>query len=185
MRKFTVAPDVEHSGAITIAFVKNLQSAETTPVFQKYDLINLDPSRWYPASRFMDALNELAESDDFSSTMIAIGLEIAKQVPMGSDGVDPSFEDALVLWDKFYQRAHRGENCDIGGITLDKVAEYHYKTIHTHIYPDDFSYGIAYGLARRYLPKATNFKVFFDADAKQRDRDGAASTIIHVTWSPM
>lgn len=42
-------------------------------------------------------------------------------------------------------------------------------------------YGYIYGLARRTLPKNTQFKVSYDPD-ETRQENGGQNTIIHLTW---
>ena len=87
----------------------------------------------------------------------------------------------LMRWDDMYQMLHR--NADVGGITVEKIAEKHYKTSHTVIYPDDMSYGVLFGFARRFLPPGTPFKVYYDPEIPPRDRGGEQdATIIHIEW---
>jgi hypothetical protein len=51
------------------------------------------------------------------------------------------------------------------------------------VYPDDMSYGILYGYARRFLPPGTKFKVYYDPDVLPRDQGGSENyTIIHISW---
>ncbi|MEP7284317.1 MAG: hypothetical protein ABI947_00955, partial [Chloroflexota bacterium] len=60
----------------------------------------------------------------------------------------------------------------------DKV---YYKSVHQHVYPDDLTYGVAYGLAKRWLPQGTRFKVYYDEAVPSLDRGGSVTTI-HIEW---
>ncbi|GAB4512243.1 MAG: hypothetical protein OHK0046_11480 [Anaerolineae bacterium] len=180
MRKFTSPPGLELAGYMTMTFVNNLQSVETTPVLARHGLANLDPNGWYPASKFMDALNELTHHDNRSANFVAIGLEVGKATPFPPDV--RTLEDALLGWDKAYKSVHRNHHNDIGSVKLQKVSPSHFKTIHDHLYPDDFSYGIIYGFAQRFLPQSVFFKVYYDLDLPRRDIDNADQTVIHIEW---
>lgn len=182
MRILTAPANVELIGFMTMAFISNLQSSETLPVFQKHGLGSVEPYNWYSATTFMDALNELAEHDNLSSNLIAIGMEVGKNVPVPPDNPNPTLEEMLYGWDVAYTSLHRNHHDNIGGIAVEKVAEKHYKTIHTHLYPDDMSYGIAYGYARRFLPKGTSFNVFYEPNVPRLDEGDGKNTIIHVKW---
>jgi hypothetical protein len=157
-----------------------LQADETKPIMAKYGLDNLEPEKWYPAHLWMDALNELSKMPNVSSNFVAIGMEIGKIVPMPPDMPNPTLGQVLMIWDGLYQYLHR--NGDAGQIKCEKVSDQHYKTIHTDLYPDEFSYGILYGYARRFLPPRTPFKIYFDPNLPRRDANNAAMTVIHTSW---
>jgi len=78
-----------------------------------------------------------------------------------------------------YYLQYRGG--DIGYVKTDKIADTHLTTTHIHLYPDDFTYGLAYGMARHWLPSDTRFKVYYDEKVPRRDMSGDV-TIIHVAW---
>jgi hypothetical protein len=180
MRKLTCSPTVEVLGVNLSAYFSNLQGEETTPIVRKYGVDNPIPDKWYPAHLLLDAINELMELPNFSFNFVAIGMEIGRICPMPPDLKDPSLGEVLEVWDGIYQSIHR--NGDVGIIRCEKVDDKHYRTIHTDVYPDDFTYGIIYGYARRFLPPGTRFKVFYDSGITPRDRGGNGPTIIHVTW---
>lgn len=180
MRKLTCDPKLETLGQNLVAFVDNLQGIETGPIMRKHGLVDINPTGWYPARMLLDALNEMAEKSNTSSNLTAIGLKIGEIVPFA--GIEnPTLEQALSLWNDIYQGLHR--NADAGSIRCEKVSETHWKTIHSVIYPDDLSYGVLYGYGRRFLPKGTHFKVFYDENEKARDYGGTGETsIIHIAW---
>jgi hypothetical protein len=182
MRNLTAPANVELIGFMTMAFISNLQSSETLPVFQKHGLGSVEPDGWYRATTFMDAMNELAEHENLSSNLIAIGMQVGKTVPVPPDDPNPTLEIMLYGWDEAYSSLHRNHNGNIGSIVAEKVTDKHYKTTHTHLYPDDMSYGIAYAYARRFLPKGASFKVYYEPNVRRLDEGGGKSTIIHINW---
>ena len=94
---------------------------------------------------------------------------------------NPTLEEVLLRWNDMYQSLHRG--ADIGGIVIEKIGDTHYKTTHTVIYPDDLSYGVLYGYARRFLPPGTRFMVYYDEEVIPRDQGGQDGyTIIYISW---
>jgi hypothetical protein len=180
MRKFTCPPDAEVLGQNIRAWAENLQGEDTTPIMQKYGLVNVDPNGWYSVKALMDAMNEIVSNPNSSPNMVAIGLEIGRIVPMPPDMPDPTLGQVLMMWNGIYQYLHR--NGDVGAINVEKMSETHYKVTFTDLYPDDFSYGIMYGYARRFLPRGTRFKVFYDEAVTPRDQGGTGATVIHLKW---
>ncbi|HLA42125.1 MAG TPA: hypothetical protein VJZ27_01745 [Aggregatilineales bacterium] len=182
MRTLTCPPGTEIIGTTLLGFSQNLQSDDVKPVMEKHGVVNLDPMGWYPAQMLLDALNDIAAYSNFSTNMVAIGMKIGEIVPVPPElGEKPSLEDVLMIWDDLYQGLHR--NTDVGGITIEKVHDNYFKTFHTVIYPDDMSYGVLYGYARRFLPVSTHFTVFYEPDVTPRDKGGDGdATVISVKW---
>jgi hypothetical protein len=181
MRVLTSPEGAETRGINVKAYFENLTKKQTESVAAKYNLANVDPEGWVPSCDFIGALNELAHSNDYLSTLVAIGLEIGTITPVAPGIENPTLEQVLMGWDAIYQYLHR--NADVGKIVCEKVDDKHFKLTFTDLYPDDFSYGILYGYGRRMLPPGTSFKVFYDQEIKPRDRGGEhGKTIIHITW---
>ncbi len=90
MRKLAAPDGVQLLGAMTTTFANNLQSVETEPIFSRHGLTNLDPNQWYSANDFLEVLNELATMENFSSNMVAIGMEVGKTVPLPPDMENPT-----------------------------------------------------------------------------------------------
>lgn len=180
MRHFTCSPSIELRGQNIMAFVHNLQDAETRPIMEKYGLVDLDPKKWYPFIKWLNALNEIAQHPNMVSNFVAIGMEIGRIVPVPPNLTDPQIGDILMAWDGIYQYLHR--NGDVGRIVSERLADNHYRVTTTDLYPDDMDYGIMYGYARRFLSPGTDFTVYYDPDLPRRDHDGADKTVIHLTW---
>ncbi|GIK67440.1 MAG: hypothetical protein BroJett018_52340 [Chloroflexota bacterium] len=179
MRKLTCPPEAEVLGAMSNIFVENLLGDVTAPIFKKYGLMNINLDKWYPLHPILSAFNELAQIPDVTSNMVAIGMKFGEAMPL-DDQVRP-FETLLMGWDEGYQMHHRG--ADVGRIWIEKVTHTHFKTFYTIVYPDNFSYGVLYGFAKRFLPKGTNFTVFYDPDVPARDYGGTTDyTVIHLKY---
>jgi hypothetical protein len=182
MRKLVCPPGLETIGINLSAFYDNLQGENTKPVMEKHGVMNIDPQKWYPAQKLLDALNELSDMPDFMGNMVAIGKKIGEITPIPPEiSEKPTLPQVLNIWDGLYQYLHR--NGDAGQIVIEKVSDSHYRTGHSVLYPDDLSYGVAYAFARRFLPPKTGFKVYYDTEHPIRDYGGAGEfSYIHIKW---
>ena len=179
MRVLTCDQKLELLGLNLRAFIDNLQADEINPVLEKYGLTQVEPMKWYSAAQWLSALNDLQQEVNMTSNLVAIGMEIGRTSPM-PPGSNPTLPEVLSIWnDALYQPLFR--NGDPGTISLEKISDRHYVSIHKHLWPDDFSYGIAYGFARRFLPPKTAFRVAYDQNMPRMD-EGGQSTRIHVEW---
>lgn len=178
MRNLTCPPTLEYLGVFVKAYIMNIQGDETKPVMEKYGLVDLDPEAWYPAHKWMSALNELGRLPNFTQNLVAIGMEIGKELPMPPGMENARLEQVLMTLDGFYQAAHR--NGDAGQILSEKLSDKHYRISFTDIYPDDMSYGIMYALVKRFIPPKTHFKVDYDHDTTARDKGGTGATVMHI-----
>lgn len=179
MRHLTCDPQAETLGIHFLAFFQNLRDDQTRPIMEKYGLVNVQRDEWIATQVMMNALNDLAKDPDFSSGLVAIGIEIGKRIVFPPAIVD--LDAALEAWDASYHAVHRGG--EVGHKQAVKVDDRHYRIVLTDVYPDDFNYGIIYGFGGRFLPPGSDFTVFYDADVKPRDRGGEAGhTDIHIRW---
>jgi hypothetical protein len=177
MRHLTCDPNAEVIGAAAQAYLENVRSESTKPLLEAHDLGTIDADKWYSVQSVLDVLNDLAQQPDVMSNFVAIGLKIAEKafIPPQITQLD----QILMGLNDVYQMNHR--NGDVGYMETEKVGDTHYK-LHLHdVYPDDFTYGILYGFARRFLPQGTQFTVTYENPAIGRDR-GGSETIIHVEW---
>jgi hypothetical protein len=182
MRHLTAPKGLEIMGSMSNTFVENLQSAETRPIFEKYDLVDMDPFAFFQAQRFLDAVNELGQRANLSANLIAIGMEVGKMMPTPEGKPNPTLEDMFRAWNGTYQGMHRNHHNDIGGMQVEKISDRHIKMTHTHIYPDDLIYGMTYAYCRRFLPKGTAFKVYYEPDMPRMDEGEGDKTVLHISW---
>lgn len=181
MRHLTCDPDAEVLGRTILLLLRGLNTARLYPLLEKHSLLDIQPEEWYSCRDWLGFINELAETAGFTGigSLVAIGLKIAEYQIVPPELENASLGQMLEMWDKVYQMNHRG---DVGTIETVKISDTHYKCIHKNVYPDDLHYGVAYGMARRYLPPGTEFTVKYDEDILAMDR-GGDQTIIHVMWS--
>jgi hypothetical protein len=174
------SPDHEFPGQILIDLANAVGSEEIMPYFEKHGLTHIDPKAWYPQQKLCDIYNDMEASK--AGTMfdfVSIGMKEAEQAI-----VPPSFQSLPLLSilqgvGAVFKLNNRGK--DTGEIKCEIVTDRHVKMILRVVTPDTLWYGIFYGYVRRFVPKGTHFKVYFDQDVPRRDNGGDV-TIIHITW---
>ena len=172
-------PNTEVIGHNVLAFVQNAQADEIKTVLEKHDLAEIDPNAWYPQQKWLDVLSDLSEQGGAMFNFVAIGAAIAETAVMPPEAEKLSFEEVIFAINDIYQMQHR--NGDAGEITIEKPGKNHLVLNVRVPYPDDLEYGTAFGFARRFLPKGTDFTVLYDDQAPRQSQDGD-STVIHVKW---
>lgn len=179
MRQLTCDPKTETLGLNALAFTSNLRSEDTTPIMEKHGLANLQPTDWFATQKLLDALNDLGKDPNFMSGLVAMGMAVGKIVPIEQE--NPTLGEVLMVWDGIYQGLHR--NGEAGHLKCEKEDDKHYKLTFTDLYPDDFSYGIMYGYAQRFLPPGADFTIFYEPNVRTRDQGGTQGhTVIHAKW---
>lgn len=179
MRHLTCDPNVEIIGAAMLSIMDNLNVSEIYPFLEKHGLVEIDPSQWYATHLWLNVMNDLAEHTNLMTNLVAIGLRIAENVVLPPELANATLPQMLEVWDNVYQMQHRGG--DIGQVKTEKINDTTYKTTHVHLYPDDLTYGVGYGWAKRFLPTGTSFKVWYDESIPRMD-EGGEETIIHISW---
>jgi hypothetical protein len=179
MRILTCDPQTEIIGQTVLSFVDNVQADEIQPYLVKYGLEHIQPELWYPAKKQLDMMNDMAREVNLSSNLVAIGMAIVEKMLLPPEMETAPLANILLGWDGLYHMQHRGG--EIGYVKTERISDTHYTTTHRHIYPDDMTYGLAYGMARRWLPSTTRFTVKYDENIPNRDNGGDV-TVIHVEW---
>ena len=179
MRKLQCDPETEIIGQTLLSYIDNIQAEEIHPYLEKYGLTEVDPEKWYPANNLMSLMNDMAAEANLSSNLVALGMATVAKMIIPPEMAALPLSAVLEGWNDLYYLQHRGG--EIGYVKVEKITDHHYKTIHHLLYPDDMVYGVAYGLALRWLPKTVHFKIIYDADTPRRD-NGGEDTIIHVVW---
>lgn len=179
MRTLTCDPETQVIGQTMRSFLENLRAEDVQPILQKHGLLDIQPDQWCPAQAFMDVMNDLAQESDLTSNLVAIGMSTIQHAVVPPQLAEAPFTKVLESWNTLYARQHRGGN--IGGNVIEKVSDQQYKITLGNIYPDDFTYGVLYGMAKRWLPQGTHFKLHYDQGNPRRD-EGGVTTILHISW---
>lgn len=112
--------------------------------------------------------------------LVAIGMAVATKMVMPPDLVHAPLPVILSLWNDLYHMQHRNGN--IGEVKAEKISDTHYRTTHTHLYPDDMVWGLAYGMAKRFLPPGAHFKVEYSPQSPRLDEGDGDQTVVDVIW---
>lgn len=180
MRHLTVDPNVEVIGTNVLGIVNNLNVDEMQTYLEKHGLVDVKPDKWYPAQQWLDVMNDLRTAANFTQNLIAAGMSVAQHIELPPELEKGGVVAFLHAWDDIYQMQHRGG--DIGEVKVETLAPTHIKTIHRHIYPDELTYGVGYGFARRLVPVGTHVAVFYDENLPRLDEGDGEQTIIHFKW---
>jgi hypothetical protein len=171
-------PDAQVIGQAILGAAQCAQSDEILPILKAHGLDNVEPAEWYPHQIWLDFLRDVAQQSSLSATsnLVAIGMGVAETAPEAVESF--TLETALLSMNVAYQMSHRGE---AGGFVITVVGERHIQVVDFSPYPDDFTYGFLYALARRFRPAGAHFAVIHDDLAPCRKK-GDDTCTFHVTW---
>ncbi|MEO8609910.1 MAG: hypothetical protein ABI690_18600 [Chloroflexota bacterium] len=150
--------NVEVLGAVIIAISQSINSDELVPILEAHGLSNVQQDRWYPASTWIDALNDIAAHDNGSMNLVSASIKVSENIPQ-ADG-DGTIKGAFVTANDTYNMSHRGGY--IGEINVESSKEKEVTVSAYSPYPDDYLYGAFYGHARRHAPKGSNLRIYRD-----------------------
>ena len=109
--------------------------------------------------------------------LVGIGMKIP-ETAIFPPGID-SIETGLKSIDMAYHMNHRGG--EIGVYQTTVVGDQQIDVLCQNPYPDNFDYGIIYGMAQRFRPQGYSVNVYHDNLAPCREH-GADSCLYHVKW---
>jgi len=180
MRSFELT-NAELTGQSIMPYLNHMRVEDTRPLLEKYGIEeNVQPDKWYPADKIVSFLWDVARSPNALYNLVSIGMESTRVLPLPPEVEKMPFEDfALHAMPVAYMGQFRG--ADLGFVRAEKVADKHVRICCVTPLPDDGWYGSIYGLARRLLPKGTQFRVEYDKKVQRGDL-GGDETIIHVMW---
>lgn len=181
MRTLACDSDVEVIGSAMLSIINNVQGYEIRPILDQHNLTDIDSDTWYPAQKWLDVMNDLAKKPSATTNDVAIGMKIAENVVLPPQLKSATLAQILQSWDTIYQKQHRGKN--IGYKEVQKIDDTSYRVILADLYPDDLSYGVAYGFCRRFLPNGSHFTVKYENIHNRRDKGGADTTVLLINWS--
>lgn len=179
MPKYICDPNAEIIGQNLLSTTIHINKESVQPFLIKHGLDQIDPEQWYPLSKWMAVLNDIAEHGGGSTDFVSLGLAIAQTAVLPPEIEKASFEEFCQGMDYAYQMNHRGG--DVGHYHAEIISPKHVKVTVTAPYPDDQAYGVLYGFARRFLPKGSRFTVQYDPDVARKE-EGGIETIIHIKW---
>jgi hypothetical protein len=176
-------PDHEFLGRVVLNMRSALGSQLVTfeKVFEKYGLGDVDPAAWYPAQKWFDVINEIAEMGFPMMDFVGIGMKTVENAVIPPEARALPITEFLTGATKTYSLHNRGT--DIGEQRCEVVSDTHVKMILRMPHPDDFWYGAFYGLMRNLLPVGTRVTVYYDKTQPRRD-EGGEETVIHIDWEP-
>lgn len=180
MRHLTCDPDVEVIGANMLSIINNLQREEIFPLLEKHNLTDIEPEEWYPASKWLSVMNDLAAAPNMSMNFVAIGMKIPEHIILPPELQNATLPQILEMWDVIYHMQHRGG--DIGNYVIEQLTEKHYRCTYNGIYPDDLNYGVSFGFCRRFLPQGIQYTVKYEEIDNRLDQGENDETVILFQW---
>ncbi len=179
MPSYNCHPHAEVIGKNLRAFHEHTLKDQVLPILEEHNLTSVDVNQWYRLQNWLSVLNDLSDRSNSMSNYVSIGLGISKNTIIPSELQQVSLPDFLDHADAIYQYQHRG--ADVGEIMVEHLAPQHIRLCMHVVYPDYLEYGVFFGFARRFLPKGTRFKVYFDNTIKRYDL-GGEMTVLHIQW---
>jgi hypothetical protein len=178
----TLGPDAYVLGQPMLGFVESINFKNFEKVLKRHHLTQIQPDQWYPQQIWLDVFNDIAATSrgSASSDFVSIGMKLIEVMAIPPDFEAVPFLDKLRMFGQVYSQVNnRGH--DIGYITTEVLHPTHVAMHDASPYPDDFVYGAYFSYARRFLPKGTDYSVYFDASTPRRD-EGGSETIVHIEW---
>ncbi len=179
MRLFTCPPTVETIGSNVLTYIDNMEDHRTPFYVKQCGLTDVQPDEWYPTQKLLDVFNMMV-ADGKAASIVAVGLSTAEKLEYSEELEHAPLEDILSRWPSVYEQNHRGEGA--GHLEVQKLDHNHWIVrLVDSIFPDDATYGVAYGFCKRFLPPGTSFMVEYESLTDRRDF-GGNETVIHITW---
>jgi hypothetical protein len=172
-------PNAEIIGQNVLGFVGCTNKDRIIPFLEKHGLNHIDPDQWYPLQSWLDVLNDLVNAGGAMFDFVSVGLKIAETAVYPPEVEHMPFADFVMLIPQVYQLQHR--NGDVGEERAEKLSNTHLRLIMNTPYPDDLAYGVVWGMARRFLPKGTQFTIAYDG-AEPRHDQGGEYTVLDISW---
>jgi len=144
-------PKAEVIGRSMLSNLQNINKENFAPILQAHGLTEIDPQGWYSQQMWLDVLKEVVEtSGEGMFDFVAIGLSLATLAPFPPtvDTIPKAFE----AMGKVYAGNHR--NGYVGEWVCESFdAHSVYERVKSP-YPDDFLYGVTYGIGKRFVPRS-------------------------------
>jgi len=178
----TFDPKAEVIGYSMLGFSQCLRKEGIMPYLKLHKLADITPEGWYPLQSWLDVLSDLAETRQGEAMFdfVAVGMKVVETSPFPPGSESLSLPEAFeVAKQGYFAGYHRGGG--VGEIVIETPTPKHLLLKYKTPYPDDFWYGVLYGMSRRFLPRGTHFTVYYD-ELEPRREQGGEWTVIHITW---
>lgn len=169
-------PDTEILGQVILDFGQAINSDQFTLYFDRHGLSDIQPDQWYPAQKWLDVLNDIAEASTSMFDLVSIGIRQLELAVMPDEFLKMPLAQILAAMDEAYRMNYRGT--DIGGISTEVLSDQHIVMTVRSFEPDDLWFGNIHGMVRRFAPQ-TAYSVTFDPSTP-RNAPGKEVTIFHI-----
>jgi hypothetical protein len=173
----TFSPDHEVRGLNVLNMASAIDSQSFLPLYEKYELADIDADGWYPLQTLLDVLYELSRMPNSIEDLVGIGMKGMETSVMPPGISRMSFSEVMALAPQVYQLNHRGT--DVGEISVEQISDYHYREITCVPLPDDVWYGAIYAYVRTFVPEGMGFRIYYEPEQLRRDNGGDV-TIYHI-----
>lgn len=171
-------PSAEVIGQAMLAFVECTNSDEIAPLLTAQGLNRIEPQTWYPLQPYLNVFRAIIDQRSGAMfNLVSVGTKVSEMalLPPQMD----SIETAMRMVDAGYQINHRNGN--VGHMTANFLGPRMVEVVDSSCYPDDFMYGVLFGLARRFKSEGDDLVVRHMTDRPCR-KQGADSCTYLVTW---
>lgn len=166
-------------GRVFLSAVECINNAETAPALKQLGLTDVQADQWYPMQLWLDFLKVISEQPNTMFNFVSLGIETIQNLDFPPVFDTMPLQDVLQSVPQGYEMDHRGG--DYGSVKAELFGSNQLRYVLRTPYPDDYFYGVTYGLVRRFAPPNTNFTVEYDNSVVRRDQ-GGDKTVINVTW---
>ncbi len=172
-----IHPDAVVLGQSMLAFVECSARDEIWDVLEAHGLHEIDPDQWYSQQAWLDVLRDVMHQGNAMFNLVSIGMKLSEKFPMPPE--INTIGDALAALDDIFRMSN--PDAEPGIMQVEMVEPRHVRVLSMTPYPDDFEYGVIYGLARQYLPPGGDLVVRHVDDAPCR-KDGEDSCTYDIRW---
>ncbi|NDJ78632.1 MAG: hypothetical protein GYB65_20475 [Chloroflexi bacterium] len=174
------SPDAETIGQVHLSLLESINLDNYKDVLARHGMDEIDPERWYPMQSVVDLMDEIGNRQGGMTDLVSIGIKLMETALLPPELEELPLTHVLQGWNNIYLANNRGT--DPGDFQIEFVDDQH-AIMHCRIpWPDDYTYGVFYGAARRWLPDSTDFTVYYEEDGPRRDF-GDETTVIHIDWN--
>lgn len=170
--------NAEVIGQAMLGFIQCTNKDAIAPLLHEQGLDHIEPDQWYPLQPYLNVFKDIiSRGDNAMFNLISVGSKVSEIAPLPPEM--NSIQTALMMVNAGYQLNHRNGN--VGTMTPQVVSDREILVVDTSCYPDDFMYGVLFGLARRFRAPQDNLVVRHVPDAPCR-KHGGESCSYRVTW---